>query len=512
MSFSSRIILIFAIIYSLFSCGSSNNDSGQASGSSTSPIVTTNAASAITESGATLNATVNPNGLSTTGQFEYGLDTTYGQTISPAGSLGSGTVAVSMTATVSGLTCGTTYHFRAIASNAGGSSSGLDSTFVTSACTLNASLTGNYFVAGHQLDITSGTTTEIWSWTGVVNFDGNGICSYTGTNEVGAKRITETTTPSVQVFIGTPDSNSCTYNLAMDNTLKINGSSYYVSADLNSIIGIYSISTIETAVKLGSENLTNSSLNGDYWFSAQSNIFSTTSIEDNAVHASVSFDGNGNCAYSESSNISGKRTENVTPRTIESIQNTPTNMACTYDLAADGTLTINGKATYGVSADTNTIIGIDYYSPTDIAAASYVALVKKSGAALDNSSIQGKYADLWLMLELYPDTTEAWTWGGETTFDGNGNCSYQGNYLEGFSRDDTVDPRIIDQISVTPISAACTYDLAADGTLTIHSTSENETYTYYVNPNANSIIGLQIQDRRPSFVTTFFSRLVRLAN
>jgi len=374
----------------------------------------------------------------------------------------------------------------------------------------NSALNGNYYVAGQQLDPTA-TTTEVWSWTGIMSFDGNGNCSYTGSNEVGAKRINETTAASTQVFIGSPDSGNCTYELAMDNTLTLDGSTHnYVSSDFNTIVGIRAINAIETLIKLGNGSFDNSSLNGDYWLSSQTNMFTTTTTEDNGILASVTFNGDGTCTYTETSNITEKRTENVSPRTIEPIQNTLTNTACSYNLAADGTLTINGKTTFGVSADTNTIIGIDYIDSTGIASASYVALYKKS-SSLDNSSIQGKYADLWLLFELYPDTTEAWTWGGVTSFDGNGNCTYQGNYLQGISRDESVDPRILNPLTVTPVTANCTYNLAADGTLTLVNTGENETYTYYVNPNTHSIVGLQDQVRN-SFVSTFFTRLVRLPN
>jgi hypothetical protein len=48
------------------------------------PTVTTTAATNVTMTGATLNGTVNPNGQSTTYQFEYGTDTSYGTSV-PAG-------------------------------------------------------------------------------------------------------------------------------------------------------------------------------------------------------------------------------------------------------------------------------------------------------------------------------------------------------------------------------------------------------------------------------------------
>jgi hypothetical protein len=98
---------------------------------STVPAVTTKAASSIADSSARLNGTVNPNGQATTVTFEYGTTTSYGAK-SPATSAGSGTSARSTSAAVGGLAGGTTYHFRLVASNATGTTTGADLTFTTS--------------------------------------------------------------------------------------------------------------------------------------------------------------------------------------------------------------------------------------------------------------------------------------------------------------------------------------------------------------------------------------------
>ena len=49
--------------------------------SAQAPIATTNAATGISSTGATLNGIVNANGASTTVTFEYGLTTSYGTTV-----------------------------------------------------------------------------------------------------------------------------------------------------------------------------------------------------------------------------------------------------------------------------------------------------------------------------------------------------------------------------------------------------------------------------------------------
>ena len=94
------------------------------------PAATTNPASAITRTGATLNGSVDPNGSATTYHFEYGTTTAYGQRTADA-SAGEGDTAEPFAADVTGLTANTTYHFRIVATSAGGTVNGRDRTFKT---------------------------------------------------------------------------------------------------------------------------------------------------------------------------------------------------------------------------------------------------------------------------------------------------------------------------------------------------------------------------------------------
>jgi hypothetical protein len=100
------------------------------------PAVTDSAATDLTPSGATLNGTVNPNGAATTYQFEYGATTAYGSTTpATAASAGSGTSAVTETASLTGLSASASYHYRLDATNSAGTTDGPDETFTTSAAT-----------------------------------------------------------------------------------------------------------------------------------------------------------------------------------------------------------------------------------------------------------------------------------------------------------------------------------------------------------------------------------------
>jgi hypothetical protein len=98
------------------------------------PATATGAASAITLTAATLNGAANPNGTATTAYFQYGLTTGYGG-LTPVQSLGAGLVDVAIGGgSITGLRCGTVYHFRAVAWNGAGTTNGTDATFATMPC------------------------------------------------------------------------------------------------------------------------------------------------------------------------------------------------------------------------------------------------------------------------------------------------------------------------------------------------------------------------------------------
>ena len=97
-----------------------------------SPRITNEPTTAVGHEEATLNAKVTPDQLATTYRFEYGETTAYGSEVPLGGaSIGSGAVAVPVTATLSGLKLGTTYHFRVIATNEAGTTTGADQKLTT---------------------------------------------------------------------------------------------------------------------------------------------------------------------------------------------------------------------------------------------------------------------------------------------------------------------------------------------------------------------------------------------
>lgn len=109
---------------------------------SNQPTVITTAATAITGTGATLNGTINPNGLTSNCHFEWGTTTAYGNSTTTINNL-TGTSAIPESAPITGLTGGTTYHFRIDGTNSDGTSNGNDMTFIPGAATLTTTAATN---------------------------------------------------------------------------------------------------------------------------------------------------------------------------------------------------------------------------------------------------------------------------------------------------------------------------------------------------------------------------------
>ncbi len=109
------------------------------------PTVTTLAATNITTVGARLNGTANANYLSTIITFEYGTTTNYGNSMTAGQSPLTGSTISNVSATISGLTSGITYHYRIKAVNSLGTSYGNDWTFTLSSYGRVTDVDGNTY-------------------------------------------------------------------------------------------------------------------------------------------------------------------------------------------------------------------------------------------------------------------------------------------------------------------------------------------------------------------------------
>lgn len=105
-------------------------------GASTAPPSVGNAsASYIRTDQALLKVSIVPKGSDTSAFFEWGASTAY-SSATPSRAVGNGYGFVSLGQVLAGLSCGTTYHFRAVAINAHGRTDGADQSFTTPACTV----------------------------------------------------------------------------------------------------------------------------------------------------------------------------------------------------------------------------------------------------------------------------------------------------------------------------------------------------------------------------------------
>lgn len=136
-------------------------------GQSPTSIITE--ATNINVSSATLNGTVNPNYLSTSVTFEYGITLSYGNSVTPSQSIVTGNSVTNVSADISGLSAGTIYHFRIKSVNSLGTTYSDDLTFTTlgqiptvitlsatnlatTTATLNGSVNANYLSSNVSIE------------------------------------------------------------------------------------------------------------------------------------------------------------------------------------------------------------------------------------------------------------------------------------------------------------------------------------------------------------------------
>jgi hypothetical protein len=135
------------------------------------PVAVTEPASAVLQTTATLNGTVNPNHENVIScKFEYGTSTAYGVSIGCGGIPSLGSSPVPTAVGLSGLAAGTTYHFRIVAKNEAGTGEGVDRTFTTLAAATGGSgeptqpeATGGASTTGTTASVTGGSTTSLVS-------------------------------------------------------------------------------------------------------------------------------------------------------------------------------------------------------------------------------------------------------------------------------------------------------------------------------------------------------------
>jgi hypothetical protein len=149
------------------------------------PVVTTGVSSGVRENVATVAGSVNPAGNATTYWFEYGPNESYGsQTTEEAA--GSGITDAGVSRDLTGLTPGTTYHYRLAAKHGSGSAMyGQDRTFTTSAAPGN----GDGGTGGPTVDTSPPVATFSFGAQKLAKALKNGFKGVAGSNEAGTAKL-----------------------------------------------------------------------------------------------------------------------------------------------------------------------------------------------------------------------------------------------------------------------------------------------------------------------------------
>ena len=159
----------------------------------TPPVAVTGAATALAATAATLNANLQSGSSAATVVFEYGTTTAYGVQLAHSAPL-QPSISISVSDALTGLLPATTYHYRVIATNNEGASTGGDATFTTPAVPsvttvaatnilpTTASLNGTYHKQGgtYTVAFDYGTTTAygltaVPSTGGIIIIGGGGL-------------------------------------------------------------------------------------------------------------------------------------------------------------------------------------------------------------------------------------------------------------------------------------------------------------------------------------------------
>ncbi|MCR4321146.1 MAG: IPT/TIG domain-containing protein [Candidatus Brocadiaceae bacterium] len=185
------------------------------------PTVTTGSSTNITSSSATLNGTVNANGLSTTAWFEYG-DTSGGPYLNSNTQTVTGTSDTPVSIGISGLSAGTKYYYRLVAENTAGKSEGEEKEFITQTAKPYINNLSSYFGSPGTAVTINGVNFGDLQGSGVVNFGATtaSVTSWNDTSIVITVPELPPETYDISVTANGQTSNALSFLLKEENLLE----------------------------------------------------------------------------------------------------------------------------------------------------------------------------------------------------------------------------------------------------------------------------------------------------
>ena len=193
-----------------------NNSATQSGTAVAAPTVTSGAAGGVTATGATLNGTVNANSVSTTTSFDYGATVSYGLSVAANPFTVTGSNATAISALLSGLSCNTTYHFRAKGVSSGGTINGSDALFTTTACVPGAPAIDS---------VTAGDKQAVVTFTAPAGNGGAAITGYTVTSSPGGKTASGSSGQLSLTVTGLTNGTPYSFKVTAGNSVGIGASS-----------------------------------------------------------------------------------------------------------------------------------------------------------------------------------------------------------------------------------------------------------------------------------------------
>ncbi len=228
------------------------------------PSASTSAASGVTTTSATLNGTVNANGNSTTVTFQYGTTVAYGSSITATQSPVNGSTGTAVSASLSGLSCNTTYHYRASGTNIADTTNGGDQAFTTAACVPGAPTIGTATAGNAQASV---------SFSAPASNGGAAITGYTVTSSPGSFTGTGATSPII--VSGLTNGTAYTFTVTATNSAGTGAASaasnsvtlgnYMISAAANPLAG-GTVSCTPNPVDHGASSTCTATANAGYTF------------------------------------------------------------------------------------------------------------------------------------------------------------------------------------------------------------------------------------------------------